>query len=142
MCGKSALGAVNSSGYDERFFRSAAQPVMRPTTASAQTRRSLVTPARVGVLAVLLSAVAVFIVATRGSAIAPASFVKWAELLTSPGELLCLATVGGAFSGCPRQISGYTVWVAGAAVFWFLFILAARKALSLVRRVRNARAHT
>ena len=108
---------------------------MHSSTAKPATRRSIATPVRLAALAALLSAVAVCIVVSPAAGMVSAPLAKMAGLLAAPGELLCFATVGGAFSGCPRDLSGYALWVAGAAAFWFFAALAFASGLHFLWRL-------
>jgi hypothetical protein len=71
-------------------------------------------------LSLAISICAVIIVVSHPTTPAISRLSRVAESFASPGEFLWWATLGGAFSGYPSGVSGYSLWVLGTALFWFL----------------------
>ncbi|MGE0313401.1 MAG: hypothetical protein AB7P21_17470 [Lautropia sp.] len=91
-------------------------------------------PARLLLAVGIAGGLTVFTASTRLGGPFGSTLSRIADTIASPGELLCFATIGGAFSGCPRTIPGYTVWYVGVVLFWFLLLLAAGSLFRVLHR--------
>jgi hypothetical protein len=87
-----------------------------PTSVTPRYRRWILAAS----LSLSFSICAVIIVVSHPLNPVIAKMSMAAETFASPGEMLWWATLGGAFSGYPSGLSGYSLWVLGTALFWFL----------------------